>query len=155
MLARQQGLLNPLDQRESTLVDHIQIGISGLVRGVQYPFGQGLGATTIAGRYATDDDSSGGSTEMDITDMFAALGLAGGILYLVIVSKVLIRAWKLVQYRRSLIPLIILGLLVAQFLQWLNGQQYALAALTWFTIGFMERQYNDMERELAEEAAAL
>ncbi|HSH93809.1 MAG TPA: hypothetical protein VK968_06665, partial [Roseimicrobium sp.] len=62
MLQRQAaGLLNPLDQRESTALDHVFMGINGVLTGVRYPFGMGLGASTIAGtKYAADEDSATG-----------------------------------------------------------------------------------------------
>jgi hypothetical protein len=146
---QQQGLLNPLNQEDSTLIGHIQIAATGIIRAVKYPFGQGLGATTIAGRYSEDDDAATGTTEIDFTNMFASLGFPGGILYLIILGKTFQMTFRLVQYRRSPTTLAILGLLAAQFTQWLNGGQYALASITWFAIGSMVKQTGEMEQELA------
>jgi hypothetical protein len=149
LLERQQkGLANPLDQHDSTFVDHVQMGVSGIVRGIYYPFGQGLGATTIAARYS-DDDAAVGSTEIDITNMFASLGFAGGVLYTVIVAKVMLMSFRLIRYQRSIQSIAILGILVAEGGQWLTGSHYAVSSIVWFTIGSLVRQTEEIEGELA------
>ena len=148
MLQRQaSGLLNPLDREESTAVDHVFIGMSGIITGIRYPFGLGLGASTIAGaKYASDEESTAGSTEIDFTNMFVSLGLVGGILYLAIAVYIFKYSWQLIWRTGSTMSYVYFGLLVSQLLMWLNGGHYAVSPLIWFGIGAMDRQNRQFEQ---------
>ena len=146
------GLLNPFDPAESTLRLHIDFFVQGLTEGVAKPFGQGLGATSIAGaKYGSTEitaDALGtlgtatggtGSTEVDLSNMFVSLGIAGGVIYMVVIALVLLTALRYWHKSRNLVALAILGVLVVELGQWLNGGHYALSALIWFCIGSLDK----------------
>ena len=132
------GLLNPLDPVQSTAPDHIDMFLNGLAAGVNNPLGNGLGVTTLA---ASKYGGAGSNTEVDWSNMFVSLGLLGGAIYAGIVAVTLSTALRFWHKTRSLVALAILGLLIVELGQWLNGGHYAVAALIWFSIGALDRFY--------------
>jgi hypothetical protein len=134
-----QGLADPLNPKSSTAALHSSIALGGILEGLKYPIGHGLGSTTAAAiklgsGYAQD-------TEVDITDMFICLGLVGGILYLFIVvttvnySLVLVRTSKVV-------GLPVLAILSGGLSVWLLVSQYSSSALYMFLVGCLAHMYN-------------
>lgn len=130
------GLLNPLDPQRSSARVHGEMVIEGITGSISSPLGHGLGATTMA---ATKFGGRGGSTELDISNLFVSLGLPGGLLYVALVITVLRRA--ALYWRRSggWVALCVLGMLVAELGNWLIGGHYAVVALLWFCIGALDR----------------
>lgn len=131
------GLLNPLDPQKSTLIAHLGLVGSGFSQGLHHPFGRGTGVTNIAATKLSG--KSNGTSEIDVTDAFISLGLAGGLMYLVAIAitfKTVIR-----RYAATRDPLVfaIAGLLVVTLGQWLSGGQYTVSSLTWFLIGWVTR----------------
>ncbi|MBV9851476.1 MAG: hypothetical protein JO250_17555 [Armatimonadetes bacterium] len=136
------GLLNPLDERHSTATQHSTMALDGVKAGFTDPLGQGLGATTLA---AAKFNSAGGSTEVDVSNMFVSLGFAGGLLYVAIIGVVLMTAFRYWHRARNLAALAILGLLLLELGQWLTGGHYAASMLIWFCIGALDRLQPERE----------
>ena len=111
---------------------HLRMLGEGILSGFTHPYGYGLGATTAA---ASRFSGNGISTETDFGNMFASLGFVGGIVYIVIVVRVL---WALVsdwQRRRQRASLMILGILLVTLASWLIAGQYSIPLLLWLLIG--------------------
>ena len=79
------------------------------------------------------------NAEMDVSNLFYALGAVGGILYVALIVMILRRALSMWRLRRDALDLAQLGLLVVTLLAWLLGGEYSIAALLWFSIGALER----------------
>jgi hypothetical protein len=129
------GLAHPLNSKDSTLILHLHYLGSGMLSGFTHPYGYGLGASTAAvGKFA-GGGAEGISTETDFGNMFVSLGFVGGIIYLVIIARVL---WALIsdwQLRRQRTSLMILAILVVTGAAWLIAGQYSIPLLLWLLIG--------------------
>jgi hypothetical protein len=127
------GLLDP---SHSTASVHSDLLTGGVLAGFRNPLGLGLGSTTLAaGKFG----GQAASSETDVGDAFLSLGVVGGVLYLLLAYSIV--RTVIVHYRRtrSALALALMGFIVAGCGRWLLGQCYALAALTWFLIGAMDR----------------
>jgi|GEM_PF-595821 len=141
-----QGLMNPLDTQKSTATDHVYMFLYGIGSSAFTPWGRGLGFTTLAGtKYSTE----GGGTEIDVSDLFVSLGPVGGIIYVVIIILVFYRSIGLMRQTRSISSIAILGVLVTELTQWLNGAQYSIATICWFCIGSLTTQYEKAQSDLS------
>lgn len=129
------GLANPLDPEQSTLPAHWAQVVDAAREAIRQPLGRGAATGTIAaqklGANAPRVDS-----EVDVTNMFLALGLPGGAIVLALMILIFRRVVGLYIQRRDPVLLAILGALIVGFGQWLNGGHYAMAPLTWFLIGW-------------------
>jgi len=117
---------------ESTASAHTDLMIMGVTTAVRQPLGLGLGATTLAGL------KFGGyrvTAEFDISNMFLSLGLAGGIVYVLLVVAVVADA--LAAWRDSGEPhtLVVFGVIIAEFGAWLFSGHYATNCIVWLLIG--------------------
>ncbi|QSO45439.1 hypothetical protein [Alicyclobacillus mengziensis] len=121
--------------KNSTLSGHISTALSGIWRGAKSVIGYGLGSTTTA---ASKFSSSNTGAEVDFSNMFLSDGLAGGIVYLVLMVRMLILGIR-AALTRSLVGLFGIGVLVATFEQWVNGELYVVATIVWITIGYIDR----------------
>jgi len=131
-----EGLLHATDTEKSTAIGHLWLGVEGVVKGLASPAGRGLGATTLgAAKYGEGIFNA----EMDVSNLFYALGAVGGILYVALIVMILRRALSMWRLRRDALDLAQLGLLVVTLLAWLLGGEYSIAALLWFSIGALER----------------
>jgi hypothetical protein len=130
------GLSDPFDPQESTAQIHIELVVQGLVEGMRSPLGHGLGVTSLA---ASRFGRQGVSSEVDVSNMFIALGLAGGVVYAVTAGLVVVTAVRYWWRTRSLIALAILGVLGVTIGQWLIGGLYSVSALVWLCIGALDR----------------
>ena len=114
---------------------HLEMLGVGMVSGFTHPYGYGLGASTAAvGKFA-GGGAEAMSTETDFGNMFISLGFVGGIIYLVIIARVL---WALIsdwQLRRQRMSLMILAILVVTGAAWLIAGQYSSPLLLWLVIG--------------------
>ncbi|MBU2774313.1 hypothetical protein HMI48_10610 [Acidithiobacillus ferrooxidans] len=129
------GLANPLNAKDSTLMLHLQILGNGVFSGFTHPYGYGLGAGTGAASKFAASGSEGESTETDFGNMFVNLGFVGGIIYLVIMVRVL---WLLFidwQLRQQRVSLMILAVLLVTFATWLIAGEYSSPLLLWLLIG--------------------
>jgi hypothetical protein len=132
------GLSDPLNQKTSTLRLHAGYVASGLVQGFTHPLGAGLGSTTSASQKLGDgsgDDRDFSNTEIDITDMFVALGLVGGFCYLFVVIAVIHAIFRYAQTAQKKVALAVVALLVCTGGTWLISGQYSVSAIDWFVIG--------------------
>jgi hypothetical protein len=133
------GLVNPTATRSSTAGLHARLFVNGVKSGFSRPLGLGTGATSIAASTVTGRDP-GTATEIDVSNAFVSLGLAGGLLYAATVALALLASVRLYASRRDPLALAVVGLLVATLGQWLTGGHYALAPLTWFLIGWVAHE---------------
>jgi hypothetical protein len=128
------GLAHPLDPRYSTASLHGGMFWSGILQGFTYPIGHGLGSTTDAAtKFGGDTDT--GSSELDISDMFIALGVVGGLLYLYIVVQSMRQALLYLQAVRLGVSLPVVAILLCSLGSWLIGGQYSISALLFFLVG--------------------
>lgn len=141
-----QGLLHSGDQKYSTAGFHLTEVANGIIGGFTTPIGRGLGSTTIA------SDKFGGnseSSEFDISNMFLSLGFVGGILYIIVLVKVLLAALQYWQKARSLAALAIVGILIQLLGVWFNGGFYAASTLAWLCVGILECLRERLEHKAA------
>lgn len=128
------GLLNP---GESSATGHFQIAVWGIEEGLKNPLGEGLGATTMAAGKLGSHGMAG--YENDIANMFASLGMFGGLLYVAIILYELYSVFVIWRDRRLFMALTVFGVLVSQLGYWLDGGRYSMLAIVWFLIGMMDR----------------
>jgi len=133
---QRQANLIPEDGEGSTIRIHLNlIRIAG-VRTMQQPLGHGIGYVTLA----ADRFGPGGfSSEKDFTDMFIALGLPGGIVYLIVLGYSTLLAISYWRHRRSTVGLIVSGILLFSVFGWLKPGQYVITPLLWFCVGSLDR----------------
>ena len=141
-----QGLSNPLDSNESTLIVHLKIAWEGMKIGITQPTGLGIGATNQGGAALTRDATALRPAEIDLPNAFVALGVPGGLLYAAIVAFALFSGVRL-HFDGKELALPALGLLVGGFGQWHTGGHYAMAPITFITLawiakGMTERRSN-------------
>jgi hypothetical protein len=128
------GLTNPLDAGDSTLLLHLSLVVDGVKTGVQHPLGSGTGSTNQAGTKLGGVDRGTAPTEIDFSNAFLGLGLPGGLLFLVIVATTFgfaVRGY--LAGNDLLLPAI--GLLVVSLGQWLSGGHWFLAPVVWLIVG--------------------
>jgi Ca2+/Na+ antiporter len=78
--------------------------------------------------------------------MFASLGFVGGIIYLVIMVRVL---WSLItdwQLRRQRVSLMILAVLLVTLAAWLVAGEYSIPLLLWLLIGAADAMTRKQEK---------
>ena len=135
------GLAHPLDPRYSTAGLHSEMFWSGVLQGITYPIGHGLGSTTAAASKFGGDPNEG-SSEVDISDIFIGLGVVGGALYLYIVGATMWQALRYPQWVRRDISLPVVAILTSTLGSWLIGGQYSTSSLILFLAGSLT--YGDM-----------
>jgi hypothetical protein len=125
------GILGSMEEGSSAQ-GHKDMFFMGIRRGFETPLGTGLGSTTkAAGKYGV----SGGSTEMDLSNIFVSTGVAGGLVYLFVIGSVFVSAVRLWERYRTTVTLVLLGVLFISVMTWLHGGRYCLAPLLWLMIG--------------------
>lgn len=133
------GIVDPLNPDESTLLLHLELVEDGFVDSLSAPLGQGTGVTNIAAdAFGGTEEEKG--TEVDVSDAFVSLGLAGGLLFVAILAVTLHRVVRAYVLRRDPLVLAVIGLLVVALGGWLKGGHYALATLIWTLIGWAAAQ---------------
>lgn len=134
------GLTNPLDQEQSTAATHASMKWLGIKRGILAPWGQGLGATTMAaGKFG----SKGVNSEVDLSNVFISLGAPGGVLYLGIILCIILLALRTWAVDRHTAHLAIGGILSTTIGQWLGGAMYSIVPIVWLLIGYLDRHRLD------------
>lgn len=140
-----QGLADPLNPSNSTLLIHADLAYAGIKAGFTHPFGMGTSATNAAAGVGKSDaderldtentlGEGSASTDLDFSNAFVAYGALGGLLYVGLLITVLATAIRL-YFRGWYVMLPIVGVLLANIGQWHNGGNYALSALVWMLIG--------------------
>jgi hypothetical protein len=124
--------------------------IGGLRIAVEHPTGLGTGATSIASDRGAGTSNS--TTEVDLTNVFISFGIFGGLLFAVLLARVMWTVGREAFGRHEVDAILILAVLVASFGQWLNGGLYALSPLVWLLVGSVVGQV--VEREEAEREAS-
>jgi hypothetical protein len=143
------GLLHPLDPEKSTLPQHWEMIGGAFHEMLKYPLGVGTAATNIAGARGGVHISG---TEVDFLDAFVQLGLAGGVLFMLIVASVMRKVIGLYQRAPDLLTFALVGVLTVTLGQWLNGGYYAVAPMIWFLIGWICREWNREQVKVTEPA---
>ena len=87
------------------------------------------------GRSLPNAPSTEGSSEIDISDMFLALGLAGGCTYLLAVYLILRDLGRYVRSVPLRVGLPVLAIAVEMSGSWLTGNQYSTTATLFFIFG--------------------
>lgn len=136
------GLSDPFNPKTSTLPIHIDALLTGLRDGLRQPLGRGLGVITLAGAKfgPGDDESTGGSTDVDPSNVALAMGLPGLIVYGTVVGFALTMAFRRARHERSYLALTVLGVALVTLFQWLSGGNYAVAPLPWLLLGWLDRR---------------
>lgn len=132
------GLLNPLDESQSTASIHAAMVVEGIIQGFRNPIGQGIGAITLA---PEKFGGTGANFEIDFSNAFYALGLIGGLAYLATVGGACYMVWSLYRCKRTWLMLAATGVLLVEFGQWWNGGHYVTSPLVWFVLGSIDRTY--------------
>ena len=143
LLAHQAGgLAHPLDKRYSTAGLHTGMVTKGIISGFTDPIGHGLGSTTLGSRKLASGGSGGasdeeatGSSEIDISDMFIALGFVGGFIYIAVVYLTMRQALVYLQRVDRAVSLPVVAILTLMLSGWLIGGQYSTSSVLFFLIG--------------------
>jgi len=125
-----------LDIEHSSAGTHFELIGNGIVFGVTHPFGIGLGGTTSASKFG---DAESFSSEIDFGDIFISCGAAAGVLYCILIFRLIRSAMLRWREHREPAALLALGLMTCQLGHWGEGSLYAVSALTWFVIGSTDR----------------
>jgi hypothetical protein len=142
------GLAHPLDPKYSTAGIHGSMVWAGVLEGITYPIGHGLGATTEAAAKFGSDPSQG-SSEIDFSDMFISLGLIGGVLYLLVVLSAMRQSLTYLHTVSRTVSLPVVAILFSSLGSWLIGGQYSTSSVILFLVGALS--YPDtMRSEKAE-----
>jgi hypothetical protein len=126
------GLANPFDERKSTAGQHATMIANGVMEGIQTPVGRGLGFTTEA---ESKFGGGGFSSEVDFSNMFASLGVVGGLLYFSIAIAVLMNCVTYLRIVPREVSLPVLAIITVGLGSWLIGGQYSTAYIWMFVIG--------------------
>lgn len=145
------ALRDPTDRSKSTLPIHFESATHGIRDAVlRYPFGLGTGVTTRAGAKFQGANPSAG-TELDIGDAFLALGIGGGVLYVLAIFFGLTQASRVRRKLSGPVWIAIWGAAASSVGAWLIGGLYAITPLIWFFLGAADRAYKTLYVEDAEE----
>lgn len=126
-----QGLAHPFNTQDSTAPLHAQMLFSGFISGFHHPLGEGLGIITLAG---TRFGGGAASSEVDLSNLFIAGGVVGGLGYLGLAWLVARGALRAAS-EGGLPAYVLPALLVVAGGQWLNGGYYFIAPLVWMMCG--------------------
>jgi len=133
------GLAHPFDKKYSSAGLHSNMVTTGFLEGFTSPLGHGLGSTTFAAQ-KFGAESDGGSSELDVSDMFISLGFAGGLLYLGVVVFGIRAAFRYSLQTRLSVGLPVLAILIATLGGWLIEGQYSTCSLIFFILGSVAHQ---------------
>jgi hypothetical protein len=139
------GLGHPFDPKYSTAGTHLSMVASSLTRGLTHPLGFGLGYTTFAAeKLSAKGPIDEGSSELDLSDMFTALGLIGGSIYLLIAFYVVQGTIRYIRIAPLRISLPLLAIVFESIGGWLVGGQYSSSALLFFLFGALAYANNHL-----------
>lgn len=129
-------LRNPFGA-SSTLPGHLTRVAQGVMEGIQHPWGYGLGSVSAGAKL--DGNQAGLGSEFDLSNAFVAGGIPGGILFFIVSLLAWAKGFQIsmsAKWEHGAV----LGIMVALFGNWLNGGQYFVGALLWFTLGIIDRE---------------
>ncbi|HVX19847.1 MAG TPA: hypothetical protein VHB02_00695 [Acidimicrobiales bacterium] len=148
------GLAHPTSGG-STLSGHVDRVVQGMESAFTHPLGYGTGSVTLASGKLGNAKSRG--TENDLGNAAIAMGLAGLVLFVVVMFKGYAASYRLAAAVRDAGSLAVLGLLVVLFGQWTNGDLYSMAWLAWLGLGWVDArgglEGRPMERDAAHPGA--
>jgi hypothetical protein len=131
-----QGLSDPLNPQNSTLLAHLSISGQGLRSALSHPLGVGTGSISMAaGKFG----GTGVGTEVDPSNAAVALGIPGLVVFLSVLFLALSKAYRTASARRDALSIVVMCVLVVTLFQWLNGGLYAVAPLPWLALGWLDR----------------
>jgi hypothetical protein len=135
------GLAHPLDQRSSSAGVHVKMIANGLLQGIIDPIGHGLGSTTLSSKKFGPGGTLG-SSEIDFSDMFISLGLAGGIVYLYVIFESIRYTLLYIRKVPKTVGMPVLAILASTATSWLIGGQYSTSSMIFFLIGALVYEEN-------------
>ncbi|MCA1829908.1 MAG: hypothetical protein ABR552_07020 [Actinomycetota bacterium] len=137
------ALKDPFNPTKSTLPVHFAQAKSGITYAItRKPFGLGTGVTTRAGAKFSGGLQAG--TELDIGDAFLALGILGGILYILIIIVAVTQASRVRQALPGPVWIGIWAMAATSVGAWLTGGNYAVTPVMWFMLGAIDVQYRTL-----------
>ena len=104
----------------------------GFEASFSHPFGVGIGKTSMA---ASKAGKEGINTENDVASVFAALGLAGGVLYAAFIVLALFTLIRLYLRERTAMHLAWVGMGIGHITQWWSGTLYATTSILFLVLG--------------------
>ena len=128
------GLAHPFDKKYSSAGLHSQMVSNGFLSGLTNPLGHGLGSTMFAAQ-KFGAEATEGSSELDFSDMFIALGAPGGVIFILMTIYGLRAAMRYLQETRRDVGLPVFAILVATLGGWLIEGQYSTCSLIFFLLG--------------------
>jgi hypothetical protein len=133
-----QGLANPLNPQDSTLLVHWSVFLRGIGSAFTMPIGHGTGSVTVAASHFAGNSLG---TDLDPSNAAVAFGLIGLVAYIVLITRAFSLTYEMAGDRQSPVHLAVLGILAVTFLQWLNGGLYSVDWLIWLCLGWMDGQH--------------
>ncbi|MEI8050355.1 MAG: hypothetical protein WCI12_02845 [Actinomycetes bacterium] len=136
LLAQHQvsGLASPTGA-DSSLQGHFYQTKHGVLAGFTHPLGHGVGSVTLAASRFNADTNYNTSSEYDPGNLGEAFGVAGVLLYALLLLLVAGTAYRVAVRRRDAVGLFVLGAMLVSFLQWFNGDLYATTWIVWLVLG--------------------
>jgi hypothetical protein len=134
-----QGLADPVNH--STAGVHTAMFTYGIISGFTNPVGYGLGSVTLAADKFGGGDNTMGSSEIDVSDSFIALGLIGGICFVLMMVYTVRYLLEYLTHGKKNLTYMLVGIFAATLGGWIAQGQYALAPLLCFLIGFLTKQH--------------
>ena len=130
------GLVDPTG-KNSSFSGHLRATEHGITQGFTRPLGRGVGSVTLAASKYNTNNAAGFNygTEFDPGNMGVAFGVAGVILYFLILFYGLATAYRTAMARHDAIGLFSLGVLVASLFSWYNGDLYSVTWIVWLSMG--------------------
>ena len=131
------GIGSPVNGPRSTVGRHWLVFTNGVRRGLIDPFGAGTGSVNRASSVlgGGSEGAAAANTEIDVSNAFVALGLAGGVLYLALIVVAFRGAARNFMRAGDAASLAVIGALVTALGGWLSGGHYAAAPLVWLMLG--------------------
>ncbi len=132
----QQGLLHPLNAKDSTAGIHAASITGSITNSFSMPLGEGLGATTLA---VSQLGGTGGNSEFDVSNMFLSLGPLGGIVYVLMILcgwQMALKCWGRTRDFSALAAIAACALG-----GWLSAGNYSCILVLCFVMGALERQW--------------
>lgn len=127
------ALADPFDRTKSTLPIHFEAAYQGIIFAVtDHPAGLGTGVATRGGAKFGGVQAG---TEFDVSDGFLALGIPGGVLY---VLAIFFGVRGASQVRRAMpgpVWIAVYAVALTSVGAWLVGGNYAITPLIWFLLG--------------------
>jgi hypothetical protein len=137
------ALRDPLNPSKSTLPVHFAQAKEGITYAItRQPFGLGTGVTTRGGAKFGGGLQAG--TELDIGDAFLALGIVGGLMYVLIIIVGVTQASRVRQALPGPVWIGIWGMAATSIGAWLTGGNYAVTPIMWFMLGAVDLQYKSL-----------